>query len=370
MMARAVWFPRIRRLLCVFFVVAIATAPGARRVTANARIHFTPHFTAGQVFHYSVQMHIDGASHSSGPVVDPEGPTKTGESVNVVLRLEVLKASGTPAAPGPARIRVTYETAAANSTSDSYDADTAAIAGQYKKLQGQSIEFTLEPTGEITDVSGLKGVLDDQSRSAIVNQWLSQLTLGASVPKKGIALGEKWSTEQAIDNVPLAGLAWHIESIYVRDEPCPAVHPEPPVGAVAQQVTPSVVPDQCAIILTHSEITGAPAPRGSHQAATKLNQPSAQQTNQPSNESPNEEKDRTPETFRKNGLRTFGEWTGSGDGLTSISLSTGMVVSVTQTATTHMDFTIMTTTAHNRMRYAGDTRSQSQIILLSQSAIP
>lgn len=365
MMARAVCLPRSRSFLCVFFLAAIATAPSARRATANARIHFTPHFTAGQVFHYSVQMHIDSASHSSGPIVDPEGPTKAGESVNVVLRLEVLTVSGTPAAPGPTRIRVTYETAAANSTSDSYDADTAAIADQYKKLQGQSIEFTLETTGKITDVTGLKGLLDNQSRSAVVNQWLSQLTLGASVPKNGIALGEKWSTDQAIDNVPLAGLAWHVESTYVRNEPCPAVHPEPPVGAVAQQVTPSDVPDQCAIILTHSEVTGAPAPRSSRQAAK-----SGQQPNQPTNESPNEEKDRTPEVFRKNGLRTFGEWTGSGDGLTSISLRTGMVVSVTQTATTHMDFTIMTTTAHNRMRYAGDTRSQSEITLLSQSAIP
>ena len=361
MMARAVCLPQIRQFFSVLFLVAIATAPSARRVTADARVHFTPHFTAGQVFHYSVQMHIDGASHSSGPVVDPEGPTKTGESVNVVLRLEVLKVSSTSAA----RIRVTYETAAAKSTSDSYDADTAAIADQYKKLQGQSIEFTLESTGKITDVSGLKGLLDDQSRSAIVNQWLSQLTLGASVPKKGIALGEKWSTEQAIDNVPLAGLAWHVESTYVRDEPCPAVRPEPPVGAVAQQVTPSVVPDQCAVILTRSEITGAPAPRLSEQAAK-----SGQQPGQPTDESPNEQKDRTPEIFRKNGLRTFGEWTGSGDGLTSISLRTGMVVSVTQTAAAHMDFTIMTTTAHNKMRYAGDTRSQSEITLLSQSVIP
>lgn len=360
MMARAVCLPRIRRLLCVFSLVA-ATASSASRSAANARIHFTPHFTAGEVFHYSVQMHIAGASHSSGPVVDPEGPTKTGESVNVVLRLEVLKVSGTSAA----RIRVTYQTAVANSTSDSYDADTAAIGDQYKKLQGQSIEFTLEPTGNITDVSGLKGLLDDQSRSAIVNQWLSQLTLGASVPKKGITLGEKWSTEQPVDNVPLAGLAWHIESTYVRDEPCPSVRPEPAVGAVPQQVTPSAVPDQCAIILTHSEITGAPAPRDSQQAAK-----SGQQPELPTDESPNEGKDRTPEVFRKNGLRTFGEWTGSADGLTSISLRTGMVVSVTQTAAAQMDFTIMTTTAHNRMRYAGNTRSQSQITLLSRSVIP
>ncbi|HEV2615596.1 MAG TPA: hypothetical protein VGU63_03185 [Candidatus Acidoferrales bacterium] len=308
-------------------------------------------------------MHIDSASHSSGPVLDPEGPTKTGESVNVVLRLEVLNVSDASAAPGPAHIRVTYETTAATSSSDSYDADAAAIAEQYKKIEGQSIEFTLEPTGKITDVSGLKGLLDDQSRSAIVNQWLSQLTLGASLPKKGIAVGEKWSSEQAIGNVPLAGLAWHIESTYVRDEPCRAVRPEPAVGAVAQPVTPSAVPDQCAVIQTHSEITGAPAEKSARQPGNQLSQ-------QPPTESPNDGKDRTPDVFRKNGLRTFGEWTGSGDGLTSISLRTGMVVSVTQTAATHMDFTIMTDTAHNKMRYAGDTRSQSQITLLSQSAIP
>lgn len=363
MMARAVCLRRIRLLLVVSFLGAIAIAVSAWRAHATPRIHFAPHFTAGQVFHYSVQVDIDSASHSSGPVADPEGPTKSGESVNVVLRLEVLKVSGTLRAPGPTRVRVTYEAAAATSSSDSYDADTAAIAEQYKKLQGQSIEFTVEPTGKITDVSGLKGLLDDQSRSAIVNQWLSQLTLGASVPKKGIAIGEKWSTEQAIDNVPLAGLAWHVESTYMRDEPCSAVRPEPAVGAVAHPVTPSGVPDECAIILTHSEITGAPAEKSAQQPGNQANR-------QPPNESPNEGKDRTPEIFRKNGLRTFGEWTGSGDGLTSISVRTGMVVSVTQTATTRMDFTIMTTTAHNRMRYAGDTSSQSQITLLSKSPVP
>ncbi|HKV29368.1 MAG TPA: hypothetical protein VJN90_13950 [Candidatus Acidoferrales bacterium] len=366
-MARAVCLQRIRRLLLIFSLIIIATPPSPLRAAANPRIHFTPRFNVGQVFHYSVQMHVDSASRSSGPVADPEGPTKAGESINVFLRLEVLNVPGPPSLPGAARIRVTYETAAATSSSDSYDADTAAIAGQYKKLEGQSIEFTLEPTGEITDVSGLKGLLDDQSRSAIVNQWLSQLTLGASVPQKGIAIGEKWSSAQTINNVPLAGLAWRVESTYVRDEPCPAVRSEQAVGAVAKPVTPSNVPDQCAIIQTHSEITGAPAQKSSahssQQAGEKLPDPSV-------NESPNEDKDRTPEVFRKNGLRTFGEWTGSGDGLTAISLRTGMVVSVTQTAATHMDFTIMTTAARNKMRYAGNTRSQSQITLISQSPMP
>ena len=361
MMARAVCRQRIFRIPFALSLFAVAFTLFSPPVSAAKRIRFTPHFVAGQVFHYSVQMHVDSASHSTGPVLDPEGPTKVGESLSVILRLEILDVSGTAAAPGPARIRVTYEKAIAASTSDSYDASSAAIAQQYKKLEGQSIEFTLEPSGEIADVTGLAKIFPGESRSAIVKQWLNQLTLGASIPRKGIAIGEKWSSEQSLDNVPLAGLAWRTESTYTRNEPCPAVHSEPAVGAVAQPVTPISIADECAIILTHSEITGAPVQPPRRQLSQRGSSAETQ---------PEIQKDRTPDIFRKNGLRTFGEWTGSRDGLTAISLRTGMVVSVTQTAATHMDFTIMTTTAHNRMRYAGDTRSQSQITLLSQSVIP
>ncbi|MHB8755214.1 MAG: hypothetical protein ACYC92_09705 [Candidatus Acidiferrales bacterium] len=364
MMARAVC-RRIFRVCFELSLFAVALAAFSAPVSAAKRIRFAPHFVAGQVFHYSVQMHVNSASHSTGPVLDPEGPTKVGESLNVILRLEILSVSGSAAAPGPVRIRVTYEKAIAASTSDSYDAASAAIAQKYKKLEGQSIEFTLQPSGEITDVTGLDKILPGESRSAIVKQWLNQLTLGASIPRKGIAIGEKWSSEQPLDNVPLAGLAWRTESTYTRDEPCPAVRSEPAVGAVAQPVTPSPIIDQCAMILTHSEIIGAPA----QPSRRRLRQRGSSSENQPESQ-PANQKDRTPDIFRKNGLRTFGEWTGSSDGLTAISLRTGMVVSVTQTAATHMDFTIMTATAHNRMRYAGDTRSQSQITLLSQSVIP
>src|SRR5487761_1043338 len=141
MMARAVC-RRIFRVCFALSLFAVALAAFSAPVSAAKRIRFAPHFVAGQVFHYSVQMHVNSASHSTGPVLDPEGPTKVGESLNVILRLEILSVSGTAAAPGPARIRVTYEKAIAASTSDSYDAASAAIAQKYKKLEGQSIEFT------------------------------------------------------------------------------------------------------------------------------------------------------------------------------------------------------------------------------------
>ncbi|MFZ0465210.1 MAG: hypothetical protein WBE20_11725 [Candidatus Acidiferrales bacterium] len=311
----------------------------SRQSASGGRIRLVPHFVAGQVLRYGVQMGLDTESQSTGPVIDPEAAKKLTESVNVTLRLDVLSVSASAATLGQARIRATYEKAAATSSSDSYDPDAAAVSEQFRKLDGQSMEFTLQPDGKITGATGLKDVVSDPSRAAVISQWLSQLTLGASLPQKGIAIGEKWSSEQPLENMPLARLSWRTSSSYLRNESCHAPGNQA-AGPGAAPPEPSA--DDCAMILTKSEIVSS----GS-------------------------DKDRTPDVFRQNGLRTSGKWTGAGEGLTSISLRTGMVVSVTQTSTTQMDFTIMTaTTERNRMRYAGSTHSQSEITLLSQSTIP
>ncbi|HEV2289853.1 MAG TPA: hypothetical protein VGR81_12990 [Candidatus Acidoferrales bacterium] len=324
----------------VLLELLLFSPPIFSRQSASAkRIRLVPHFSPGQTLRYSVQMTLDTNSQSTGPIVNPEGAQKIEESVNVTLRIDVLSVSNATATLGQARIRATYEKAVATTSSDSYDPDTAAVADQFKRLEGQSLEFTLEPDGKISDATGLKDTTTDPSRAAIVSQWLSQLTLGASLPQKGIAVGEKWSSEQPLENMPLKGLAWRTNSSYLRNEPCREATVEPSPVAGAKSPTPSV--DECAVILTKSEIVSS----GS-------------------------DKDRTPDVFRQNGLRTSGKWTGSGEGLTSISLHTGMVVSVTQSSATQMDFTIMTDVAQNRMRYAGGTHSQSDITLVSQSANP
>lgn len=303
------------------------------------RTHLLPHFVAGQVFRYSVQTKIDTASAASGPIIDAGGSNKLNQSVDVIIRLQIVSASDTPAGPS-ARIRITYEKAVAASSGPAYDPDVAAMQDQYKKIAGQSFEFTLGADGKISDVAGLKNISTDPSRAAVLNQWLAQLTLGASLPKQGVAVGEKWSSEQPLENVPLDGLVWKTRATYLRNDPCPAAAQSAASGGVPLTPAPSP-PGTCAIILTRSVLAGGEKPR-----------------------------DRTPTVFRQNGLRTSGVWTGTGEALTAISLRTGMAVSVTQTGATHMDFTIMTATAQNRMRYAGDTHTQSEITLLSQSAIP
>ena len=340
--------PRIRiaqtaaRILLGAFCMSMlvfSNAP-ARRAAAAERTHLLPHFAPGQVFRYSVQTRIESTTVPSGVIVNPQGPKKLVQSVNAVIRLEVLAASQHPAEPS-ARLRATYEKVVATSNGPAYDPDVAAIREQYEKLSGQSFEFTLGADGKISDVKGLDKISSDPSRASVLNEWLSQLTFGAALPRQGIAIGEKWSSEQPLENIPLDGLAWKTRATYVRDEPCPAAARSVSASG-GKPITPA--PDaanMCAVILTRSTIIG-----GEHS------------------------KDRTPAVFRQNGLRTSGIWTGAGEALTAISLRTGMVSSVTQTGSTHMDLTIMTALERNRMRYAGDTHTQSDITLLSESAIP
>ncbi|MGC1107346.1 MAG: hypothetical protein WA876_12480 [Candidatus Acidiferrales bacterium] len=325
-------------IACVAFLACSNAFP---RAAAGARIHLIPNFAPGQTFRYGVQMRIDTTSAATGPITNAGGPRKLDESVGVIIRLDVLSFPDAPGAPASARIRATYEKATATTNSAAYDPDVAAMEDQYKKLAGQSIEFTLQADGKITNVTGLKDLASDSdpSRAAMLNQWISQLTLGASLPKQGIAIGEKWSSQQPLENIPLDGLAWKTTATYERNEPCPAAGQPSEAGGVS--LTPASSPEQCAIILTRSEIVGG-----------------------------SDSKERTPGVFRQNGLRTSGVWTGNAESLASISLRTGMVSSVTQTGSTHMDFTIMTHIGQNRMRYAGDTHTQSEITLLPPSAIP
>ena len=323
---------------CASMLTFSCTAIG--RAATPERTHLPPHFAPGQVFRYSVQTRIETTTAASGVIVDPEGPKKLIQSVNATIRLEVVSASQN-AAESFARLRVTYEKVVATSNGPAYDPDVTAIREQYQKLSGQSFEFTLGDDGKISGVKGLNKISSDPSRASVVNEWLSQLTLGAALPKQGIAIGEKWSSEQPLENIPLDGFAWKTRATYVRDEPCPAAARSVSASADKPLGSAPDTANMCAVILTRSTITG-----GEHS------------------------KDRTPTVFRQNGLRTSGIWTGTGEALTAISLRTGMVASVTQTGSTHMDFTIMTASGGNRMRYAGDTHTQSDITLLSESTKP
>lgn len=326
-----VWPLRTAALLCALATSAIWSP--ARAASGAHRVKLVPHFAPGQVLRYQFDLRTNTTSHSTGPIVDPEGATRLELSATATVRLEVLSVEGATAdSAGRVRLRATFEKSAVSSGSDALDPQQVAKNDKFRKLQGSSVEFTLEPDGRVSDLAGeSKDALADASLTNSVREGLVNVSPGASLPQRGISIGEKWSAERPFASTPLAGLAWRTESTYLRDEPCRPVASAKPGAAAAAGAT-----EMCAVILTRFRII-------EHGHG-----------------------DRTPDDYRKNGLRTSGKWNGSLESLTSIGLQTGLVNSVTQTGTEEMDFTVSSVTGRSRMHYVGKVHRQSEITLLPE----
>ena len=76
------------------------------------------------------------------------------------------------------------------------------------------------PEGHVSDVTGLEGVVQDPAALASVRGWLANISAGARFPKKGIAIGEKWHSEEPVPGAPLRETVWRSDSSYLRNESC------------------------------------------------------------------------------------------------------------------------------------------------------
>ncbi|HXA77242.1 MAG TPA: hypothetical protein VNV41_08920 [Candidatus Acidoferrales bacterium] len=313
------------------FVVALAA-------TASVRVRFTPKFIRGEVLRYRVESRTTTKGTTTTPIVNPEGGSQSTETIHMVVRLDAIGASP----GGQVRFRATYEKSSAESESDALDLAASSFADQYDRLEGQSVEFTLQPTGEFTDFQNVGAAApgrptagqpaSGQSASEPALALVQGLFLGGDIPQKGVVIGQKWTSERPISGAVLSSLISRAESSYLRNESCGS-SAEPKTSG-----TPSAAPaDDCAVILTQFEILR----RGS--------------TNS----------DATPDDYRRNGLRTSGTWTGSGESLDSISLATGLLVSSTRTSTQNMDYQITSASTGSSIHHVGKVQSQSEITLLS-----
>ncbi|MBI3668468.1 MAG: hypothetical protein HY237_01605 [Acidobacteria bacterium] len=330
-------------LLAVLLCASSASAqqppgpkPTPRAAPTAQRVRLAPQLAPGSVLRYQMESRTTTESHRTGLVEDPQAPSQLAITWGAVVRLEVLSV-GPDVARHPAartRLRTTYEKSVATARSDTYDPEAAALEEQYRKLEGRTIQFTLDAQGKVSEAEGLQEILSDQRAASAAREWLGELAAGAALPAEGIAPGQQWSAERPATSAPLAGIVWRTHSTYLRNEPCRPADPARTAAAAAPEET-------CAVILTRFEMTQPHAPR-----------------------------DPTPEEYRKSGLRTAGKWTGSGESLSYVSLRTGWVVSVTQSGAEEMDVTVASADGEARVRYAGRVRSQSQITLLPESTPP
>jgi hypothetical protein len=326
-MVRVRWVPTA--ILCAALASAL-TLPHAGAL-AEERLRLVPHYFQGETLRYRYDLRMETNSQSSGPIVNPVSSHALKLTVNALVRLDVLRVEVESAAGAPrVRLRATYEKSVVDAQTDAFDPGQTDLEDQYRKLEGRSIEFTLQPGGGVSDITGLEEILPNEAAANSVRGWLAGLTQGAELPRGGIAVGQNWSAERPVETAPLTGLVWKSESTYLRNEAC-----QPGASSASLAIAPAGAAETCAIILTRFRIDARHVPR-----------------------------DPTPSEYRRNGLRTFGKWTGTGESLTAISLRTGFVLSVTQTGIEDMDVTIASATATARMRYAGKIKTQSQINLV------
>ncbi|MGA8145549.1 MAG: hypothetical protein WB987_16810 [Candidatus Acidiferrales bacterium] len=340
----------MHKLLLVLLVSALLLAP-TTPATPGHRVHLLPEFKTGDILRYQIETRMTTAGKTATPIINPEGATQLKQSASITLRLDVLEVHpGAKGALGPMRLRATYEKSTASSETDAYDPDSAALVDQYNRLEGRSMEFTVQPDGKFTDIKGLEDMLSNPSAAQTVRSWMAGLSSSTSFPPEGIAIGQKWSREQPLTGIPLSGLSWRTEATYLRNEPCPenisttdsqtAAGSIPSVSSMPDPKLQSSTSEMCAAILTQFTIIHRGS-RGSRSGET-------------------------PEDYRRNGLRTSGTWTGSGQSLDSISLATGRVIRSTQSSSQDVDYSIASTTTGSKLTYKGKIETQSQINLLPQ----
>jgi hypothetical protein len=302
-----------------------APAPGQTKSGgATDRVFLVPHLVPGQTLRYQLDFRSRANGAAVGVVDDPQGPREIRLSLGVVMRVDVLgPAPGAGTASVGLRLRSTYEKLAADVRADMPYPEAENIKTRMAQLEGKSFEFTMDARGRMRDVSGLAELLPGQAQAA--QAWFTGVSSADMLPEGGIVLGEKWASEQDA-GLPLAGVKWVRESTYVRNEPC-----RPMPGEAASRET-------CAVILTRSLLVRKGAA-----------------------------KDATPTAFSKQGLRTSGTAEGSSEALTYVSLTTGLVVSVTQTGAQKMNVTVALADGSNAVRYDADVQTETQLSLVSQT---
>lgn len=308
---------------CFLWAALVLAVPALN--ARGERVRFAPRFVQGEVFYYRVEARNTTTGKTTTPIENPEGESKLSQTISLLVRVDVL---GVAQASGAeqVRLRATFEQSRAESESDAFNPDAPSLEDQYTRIEGRAIEFTLEPNGQLSDVRGLADVFPHLAESDEALSWAQALATGGRIPREGVAIGQKWTNERPLAGTPLAGLFWRSEATYTRDDAC---------GAEGQGTKPGPARDAnaCAVILTRFEILH----RGS---------------NQP---------DGTPEEYRRNGLRTSGSWTGSGESLDTISLTTGLLESSTQTSGQNIDYEIASATTGSRIHRVGKVESQSEI---------
>ena len=318
-------------LLAVIVLIALPAA-----AFANQKERLAPKFIPGEIFHYQIESHTTTTVKTTTPIADPESGSRTTQALDLIVRLDVLSpAPGSP--PGATHFRVTYEKSHAEAESDAFDPTGPTFEDQYNRIEGRSFDFTLDPNGTIAISGASTGIFRNRStaepptpdRRPFSRQPLPARWRFRRPEVEDRTPGHRHAARRShlVERFHLSG-----QRALQRDGRRRERQNRPEIRQSAHRAT-------CAMILMHYHMSRRGSPKS----------------------------DATPPDYRKNGLRTSGAWTGSGDSLDSISLATRLLVTFTENSTQQVDYEITSATSGSSVRRKGRVQSQLIITLIPDS---
>ena len=298
------------------------------------RVHLFPRLHPGQVLYYLIRFRADKNVKAESKVVVPMVPDAAQLDAHGLLRVEILE------------LRPTASSVAVHVRSQFVTLDSGAWIRNHREKKphwdkelvpadGNYVEFTIASDGSVTDLNGLESLFPEQQQAWL--QWAARFALAWTLPAEGVRLSERWrSDEPERSPAPITGLRWTRESTYVKDEPC-----QPSQLTLEADVVPSSgPPDTCGVLLS---------------TATLKQTSSA--------------KDATPEEYKLRDLHTAGSAKGTGETVTYISRTTGLVVRATEETTQSMEVVVAKSDGSNRVQYLVDAKSHSEVLLITDTPL-
>lgn len=298
-------------LLCL--LVACAGTVRAQGAAEQSGLP-APQLAPGLTLRY--QLDIRTAHHNvvTGAIENPQGGTQLTLRFSATLTLQALEPQA-----GEAQVRATVTQVSVAIGGDTFDPSVAAMEQRYRKLDGFST--VLSPGGARRSAASATGP------GAATEQWLQAL-LARILDGAGGASEGTVATEQPVESAPLRGTVLRVHSTYLRQEPCGGQ------GERAVTAEASLAAEPCAVILTRSTLVQTGSRR-----------------------------DQTPPSYRERGLRTAGRWEGAGESLAYVARRTGWVVSITESQSEQMDFTITLADGEVVHHQRGRMETQTNVLL-------
>ena len=288
-----------------------------------------PAWKPGESLFYRVHFKINRDIKTKSALTLPQTPTDANLDVLGILQVAPIPSTA-PASAGAVRLRTWFLSLVSDISILPRGQKPQQPAESRASADDKPIDCTLEPSGEIDQITNLDALAPEQQQAW--REWAARFAAPFTLQNEKRKRGDKWTAEE-LETIPspIADLRWQKKSQYVRDEPCAALKFTP-----AGDFERSTASESCAVIVTTSSLLQKSSPQ-----------------------------DSTPADYKQRGLRTRGTAKGGNEIILYISRKTGQLIRSTQKASQQMDVLIALADGTTRVHYDINAKADSTVELIS-----